>query len=97
MPTDLTDDQLAEALADAWIEQAFRNPVMRREALRAAGLLPEPVQMTLAEISRQCGVSEGTISHMVRMFKARLAARIRSDPNSPPSLLSATNSYLSKL
>lgn len=99
MPDDLTpdDDALAETLADAWIAQAACNPVLRREALRAAGLLQKPEEMTVAELARQCGISEGTVCNVVRMFKSRLAREILSDPATPRNLISAARAFLSTL
>lgn len=94
---DNDDDLLAEALADAWIEQAACNPVLRRQALRAAGLLPQPEEMTYAELARECGVSAGTVNNMVSMFKCRLAAEILNDPTTPRNLIRAANAFLSKL
>jgi DNA-directed RNA polymerase specialized sigma24 family protein len=91
------DDALAAALADAWIDEAACNPVKRREALRAAGLLPELEQMTFAELARLCGISEGTVCNMVRMFKSRLAKEILNDPATPRNLISAANAFLSTL
>lgn len=89
------DDVLSDELADAWIERAACNPAIRREALRAAGLLPQP--MTIAELALQCGVSKGTVANMVRMFKARLASEILNDPAAPPNLISAARKFLSHL
>lgn len=78
------DDTLADALADAWIERAASDPVIRRAALRAAGLLQETT--TLPEIAQQCGLSESAARRVVSMFRARLAAAILQDPNSPPHI-----------
>ena len=97
MPSASDDDALADALADAWIAQAACNPVILREALRAAGLLPDPEELTPAELARQCGVSEGTVSNMVRMFRARLATEILSDPAATRPLITAASAFLQRL
>jgi len=52
----LTDDALAELLADALVERAMTDPYVRRVALRAAGLLKEPVDCSIDELARQMGV-----------------------------------------
>ena len=91
-PTPDDDDALADALADAWVEQADSNPVIRREALRAAGLMPEP--KTLAELARQCGLSEAAVSNMVRMFRAKVAVRTIKDHSIPRRVRRAALGFL---
>jgi hypothetical protein len=56
------DDALAEALADAWIARAAEDPALRRLALRAAGLRPEPAEMTREELAAEHGVQPDTIT-----------------------------------
>jgi hypothetical protein len=87
------DDALADALADAWIEQAAGNPIIRRAALRAAGLLREAD--TQSELARQCGISETTLTEMVRMFRAKVAAAALRDPAIPRRIRKAASDYLS--
>jgi hypothetical protein len=87
MPDHLHDDDdeaLASALADAWVQRAESDPRLRREALRAAGLLPQP--QTLRDLASQCGISPGATHHICRQFRARLAAAILQDPACPPRL-----------
>ena len=87
------DDALADALADAWIEQAAVNPVIRRAALRAAGLLAEPTSQS--DLARQCGLSESALSEMIRMFRCQVAAATLRDPSVPSRIRRAASSYLS--
>ena len=87
------DDALADALADAWVDRAASDPVIRRAALRAAGLMREPDSQS--ELARQCGLSESAVALMVRTFRARLAAETLKDPRSPSRLRRAAASYLS--
>lgn len=89
------DDVLADALADAWVEQAARNPYLQREALRAVGLLDEPA--TVEELSRQCGLSEATIKHIVRKGRMRFAASLLSDPGLPAHIARSLAGILSNL
>lgn len=91
-PTPDDDDALADALADAWVEQADSNPVIRREALRAAGLMPEP--QSLAELARQCGISEAAVSTIVRMFRSKVALRTLKDPAIPHRIRRAALGFL---
>lgn len=56
-----TDDEIAEALADAWVERAASDPALRRLALRAAGLRPEPADMTASQLAHEHGVSRRTL------------------------------------
>jgi DNA-directed RNA polymerase sigma subunit (sigma70/sigma32) len=62
-PIDILDDDdaLAEALADAWIEQAAENPVLRRAALEAVGLLPQ-TKPTLEDLAEKYGVKPDTLT-----------------------------------
>ena len=55
------DDALAEAIADAWVERAMTDARLRRMALRAAGLLKEPADMTREELAREYGVTERSL------------------------------------
>lgn len=70
------DDALADALADAWIEQAATNPALRRAALRAVGLLKEPADMTTAELARE----QGTDRHGLTRIAQRAIKRLRYCP-----------------
>lgn len=89
------DDALADALADAWVEAAATNPYHRREALRAAGLLQEPA--TVEDFSRQCGISEATVKHIIRMGRARVAASLLKTPDLPVHLARRIARSLSNL
>lgn len=50
-------DAQAELLADAWIERAMTDPAIRRQALRAVGLLRRPAELKIDELAAQMGVS----------------------------------------
>jgi DNA-directed RNA polymerase sigma subunit (sigma70/sigma32) len=65
------DDVLAEALADAWIEQARTSPAIRREALRAVGLLNVP--RSLQAVADNLGISKSSVSQIqaIALAKAR--------------------------
>jgi len=89
------DDAAAAALADAWVEAAAGNPYLRREALRAAGLL-HPAD-TVDELSRQCGLSPATIKQITRMGRARIAAGLLSQQDTPDHLRRRLARILSNL
>ena len=73
---DLDDDALAEALADAWVEKAMQDPVMRKLALRAAGLAKAPAEMTREELARE----HGTSLRSLRRTEADALFKLRNHP-----------------
>ena len=66
------DDALAEAIADAWIEQAATDPAIQRAALRAAGLLKEPADMTVTELALEHGTDRHTLNRVLHSVLRRL-------------------------
>ena len=70
------DDQLAEALADAWVERAAVDAGLRRLALRAAGLAKEPSEMSSEEMANHLGTSRRSLARL----QADILRRLRLDP-----------------
>jgi DNA-directed RNA polymerase sigma subunit (sigma70/sigma32) len=66
------DDALAEAIADAWVERAMTDETLRRMALRAAGLLKHPADMSREELARHYGVSERSLRRTAEDALAKL-------------------------
>lgn len=86
-PKPADDDALAAALAAA-LDAA--DPEELEDLTISEGL-------PLADVARQCGISVGTVSNIVCMFKARLAARILMDPTAPRLITSRALKVISKL
>lgn len=79
-PADPSDDALAEALADAWVEQAAHDLTLRRLALRAAGICKEPADMTQDELAAAHGTDRHTLNRLAlhALKKLRLSPEIRT-------------------
>lgn len=75
-PDDLDDDTLAELIADAFVARAQVDPAIRRAALRAAGLIKAPADMTLDELAR----AHGTDRYALRRIAATALKRLRHSP-----------------
>jgi hypothetical protein len=73
---DDSDDALAEALADAWVERAAHDPTLRRLALRAAGLRKEPADMTQDELA----AAHGTDRHSLNRLALHALRKLRLSP-----------------
>lgn len=79
MPADLSDDDaLADALADAWVEAAASDPALCRLALRAAGLRPEPAEMTVAQLAAEHGIDRRRIPEIEAAALAKLHRHLRA-------------------
>ena len=74
-PSDLTDDELAELVADAWVERAMTDPAIRRAALRAAGLLRRPCEMKLDELAAVMGVTRQRLKQISDCALEKLARK----------------------
>jgi hypothetical protein len=74
----VTDDALAEALADAWVERAAHDPALRRLALRAAGLAKEPADMTQEELAAEWHTDRHSLNRLAlhALRKLRLSPEI---------------------
>lgn len=70
------DDQLANAIADAWVDLAARDSNLRRIALRAAGLAKEPADMTADEFASYLGTSRRSLGRI----QDNILRRLRLDP-----------------
>ena len=74
------DDALAEMLADAWVERAAHDPVLRRLALRAAGIRKAPSDMTSAELAHEHGTDRHALNRIAlhALRKLRLSPMVRA-------------------
>jgi hypothetical protein len=74
----VTDDALAEALADAWVARAESEPALRRLALRAAGLSKEPADMTQDELAAAWHTDRHSLNRLAlhALRKLRLSPEI---------------------
>ena len=74
----VTDDALAEALADAWVARAESDPALRRLALRAAGLSKEPADMTQDELASEWQTDRHALNRLAlhALRKLRLSPEI---------------------
>lgn len=70
------DDAAAEALADAWVARAATDPALCRIALRAAGRLKAPAEMTQDELAAEYG----TDRHTLNRIAARAIQKLRFSP-----------------
>jgi len=74
----VSDDALAEALADAWVARAESDPALRRLALRAAGLAKEPADMTQDELASEWHTDRSALNRLAlhALQKLRLSPEI---------------------
>jgi len=72
----LSDDALAERLADLWIERAATDRRLRLQARRAAGLDPEPSALTVSQLADLHGTDRDTLNRIA----ARALRKLRLSP-----------------